>query len=499
MGTKRSMQSITLEVIVAALAVAVLVSPAMADNEFQQWKQQEQQSFQEYKDKRDKEFTAFLKTQWTEMQMLKGIVRDPKPKPTVIPVAKPVPSAPPSEPDNKTPAPVIPPVVITPQPEPLPEVAPPPVPAPDSAKKGKRVDLDYYGSKIHFYYDEKLHARFESPINADAVSRFWSVLSKADYDDLITQFEAQRSALQLNDWAYLILVNETAANIYPDSVNSQALFTWFILAKAGYSARIAYNEDHVYLLVPSDQPMYSVPYFTFDQLRYYAVRFDGNDQKLGRVYTYDGQYPGTHKKLDMVLNRDMVITDKEGDRKLRFKYQGKEYAVDAPYSRQRINFLNTYPQLDLGLYFNSNVSAATASPLLIQLSGDMQGMSQTQAVDFLLRFVQTALSYETDEAQFGKENYLFPEETLYYPYSDCEDRAILFSWLVKNLLGVEVVGLDYPGHVATAVHMTDKINGDAIMFDGKRYLIADPTYIDASVGVTMPGFKGIKPNVIQIQ
>jgi hypothetical protein len=499
MDKKRSGQSIILEAVMVTLVAALFVPAAMANDEFQQWKQQEQKSFQEYKDKRDKEFTAFLKTQWTEMQMLKGVVRDPKPKPTVIPVAKPKSPEPLPEETNETPPPVTTPVVIEPPPRPVPEVVLPPAPVPSAAKKGQRIDLDYYGTKISVYYDEKLHTRFESPINATAVSDFWSALSKADYDDLITQIEAQRTALQLNDWAYLILVNEAAAKIYPDSINSQALFTWFILAKAGYSARIAYNDDHVYLLVPSDQQIYAVPYFTFDKLRYYAVRFDGTNQKLGRVYTYDGEYPGTHKKLDMVLNRDMVITDKETDRKLSFKYEGKQYTIEAPYSRQRISFLNTYPQLDLGLYFNANVSAATASPLLIQLSGDMQGMSQTQAVNFLLRFVQTSLSYETDEIQFGKENYLFPEETLYYPYSDCEDRAILFSWLVKKLLGMEVVGLDYPGHVATAVHMTDKVKGDAITFDGKRYLVADPTYIDASIGMTMPDYKGVRPNIIRIQ
>lgn len=499
MGTKRRAQFTAFGIMVATLATAILVPPVLANDEFQQWKQQEQQSFQEYKDKRDKEFTAFLKTQWTEMQMLKGVVRDPKPKPTVIPVAKPRPPAPTSEETDKTPAPVTPPVVIAPPAKPVPEALPAPAPVPSTAKKGRHINLDYYGTKISLYYDEKLHTRFESPVNATAVSDLWSALSKADYDGLITQLEAQHTALQLNDWAYLILVNKTAVKIYPDSVNSQALFTWFILAKAGYSARISYNDDHVYLLVPSDQQMYAVPYFTFDKLRYYAVRFDGSDQKLGKVYTYDGEYPGTHKKLNMVLNRDMVINDKEADRKLSFKYQGKQYTIKAPYSRQRVNFLNTYPQLDLSLYFNSNVSAVTASPLLIQLSGDMQGMSQTQAVNFLLRFVQTSLSYETDEAQFGKENYLFPEETIYYPYSDCEDRAVLFSWLVKKLLGMEVVGLDYPGHVATAVHLTGKVNGDAITYDNKRYIVADPTYIDASLGMTMPGYKGIRPNIIKIQ
>jgi len=126
----------------------------------------------------------------------------------------------------------------------------------------------------------------------------------------------------------------------------------------------------------------------------------------------------------------------------------------------------------------------------------MQGMSEQQAVNFLLRFVQTSLKYETDEQQFGEENYLFPEETLFYPYSDCEDRAILFAWLVESLLGLQVIGLDYPGHVAAAVHFNETVSGDSVSYQGKRYVVTDPTYTNASAGMTMPDFKKFKPTVI---
>jgi len=129
----------------------------------------------------------------------------------------------------------------------------------------------------------------------------------------------------------------------------------------------------------------------------------------------------------------------------------------------------------------------------------MQGMDEQQAVNFLLRFVQTSLKYKTDEEQFGKENYMFPEETLYYPYSDCEDRAVLFAWLVQSLLGLDVVGLDLPGHVATAVRFNGQVPGDAVTYNGKRYVVADPTYINASVGMTMPDYKNTKPGVIKIR
>jgi hypothetical protein len=117
-------------------------------------------------------------------------------------------------------------------------------------------------------------------------------------------------------------------------------------------------------------------------------------------------------------------------------------------------------------------------------------------VNFLLRFVQTAFEYKTDEEQFGREKPFFPDETIYYPYSDCEDRAILFSYLVRSLLHLDVVGLYYPNHIATAVRFSKKNDGDAIEYQGKLLTICDPTYMNADIGMCMPQFKNVQPKVI---
>ena len=150
------------------------------------------------------------------------------------------------------------------------------------------------------------------------------------------------------------------------------------------------------------------------------------------------------------------------------------------------------------MYFVADVNMATGNPLLQQLKPLVEGKSEQDAVNLLLRFVQTAFKYKTDEGQFGIENYLFPEETLYYPYSDCEDRSVFFAWLVRNLLGLEVIGLDYPGHIAAAVNFNETVRGDAIRFNNKRYVVTDPTYVNASAGMTMPDFKNKRPDVIRI-
>jgi hypothetical protein len=438
------------------------------------------------------------------MDLLKGVELDPTPKPVRMPVAKPQPV--------KIPKPVPEPLVKAapekPVVEPEPVVTKPvataliikPVilPRPAEMRKGRKMEVSYLGGRYTFYYDPKLKAALRSKISEKSISAFWSALSLADYDDLIKQIDEASKALQLNDWAHALLVHDISKNLY-STESGQSLFTWFVLAKAGYRSRIAYNDNKVFLLVPSRQPLYAVPYFTFNKVRYYAVRFDGKGQKLGQVYTYDGDYPGADKALNMQISNEILVDGRQAKRDLSFEFEGKRYEIKAAYDRERIGFMNTYPQLDLEWYFKGKVSATVSTPLQQKLSNYMKDMDEQTAVNFLLRFVQTSLRYKTDEGQFGKENYLFPEETLHYPYSDCEDRSILFAWLVHSLLGMDVVGLDYPGHVATAVRFKSHVDGDAISYNGKRYVVADPTYINASAGMAMPGFKDSKPGVIKIR
>jgi len=516
--------------VVTGVVLLVTSQFSYANDDYAAWKKQYQASFQEYKDKRDKEFTTFLKLQWKEMDLLKGVVRDKAPKPVVMPVAKPQPVKPPQpvstpvvkdepkpqiEPAPKpepivsipdTPKPIVekPPVPVSkPEPVVLKPVVPEPVirpvipSEPKVVHKGRKMVLTYLGSRHTFYYDPKLKTSLKSRINGKAISDFWSALSLADFDDLINQVNKKSKALQLNDWAHALLVHEIARKIY-SSESSQSLFTWFVLAKSGFQSRIAYNDQKVFLLVPSQQPMYAVPYFTFEKVRYYAVRFDGKGQKLGQVYTYNGNYPDANKALNMQMNNEALLDSKAVRRNLSFEFEGKRYEIRAAYNNERIRFMETYPQLDLEWYFKGKVSAASSNSLQRQLSDHMKGMDEQKAVNFLLRFVQTSLRYKTDEGQFGKENYLFPEETIYYPYSDCEDRSILFAWLVHSLLGMDVVGLDYPGHVATAVRFKGRIAGDSVMHNGQRYVVADPTYINASAGMAMPDFKKEKPGIIKI-
>ena len=160
-----------------------------------------------------------------------------------------------------------------------------------------------------------------------------------------------------------------------------------------------------------------------------------------------------------------------------------------------MDFYSTYPTSFIGddimtrwaMYANTPMDAITSSLIYPQLRRQMEGLSQLEAVSRLLNMVQTGLEYEYDDKVWGGDRAFFAEESLFYPYCDCEDRSILLTRLVRDLLGLKCILVYYPGHLASAIEFSEgNVKGDYIMYKGHKYIIADGTYINAPMGKTMP-------------
>jgi len=63
---------------------------------------------------------------------------------------------------------------------------------------------------------------------------------------------------------------------------------------------------------------------------------------------------------------------------------------------------------------------------------------------------------------------------------------------------MDVIGLEYPGHMATAVNIPFKWEGNRVNYNGQPYLICDPTYRNAPIGASMPEYTGVSPNAIPL-
>ena len=305
--------------------------------------------------------------------------------------------------------------------------------------------------------------------------------------------------MKLNDWGYLVLLYNTAKNIYPDSPDSRHMFVWFMLNKSLYKAKIGAVDDKLLLFLPVKNKLFGIPFFTQESSgsRLYVLDMDNLLSPIeGSIYTYDQDYGPADKILDMSMKVLPEIGKRGGKRNISFSYEGVNHNIKVIYNQNRINFLRNYPYTDLKIYFNSTVNTELNSALLDSFKGILEGKNELEKTNIILRFVQTATGYKTDPENFGSEKPLFVEESLYYPFSDCEDRSILFAYLIKILVGLDVIGLDYPGHIATAVKFENPTPGYSISYKGSNYLICDPTYIGARAGVCMPDLKETPPDAL---
>ncbi|MBM95412.1 MAG: hypothetical protein CMI09_06145 [Oceanospirillaceae bacterium] len=471
-------------------------------DDYQRWLQGTQQEFRNYLDANDKAFLSFLNQKWEEVDVQKPDVRDPKPKPPTMPVAQPKP-APVATPITKPtlapePAPAPTPVakpepiqqpVPGPQQKPVekPVSKPPvaPVPAP-VVTKGPKAKFEFFGQPVVISYPRKFRANFRKPLKEKQIARYWQTLASENHQPIIKALDDTAKRLMLNDWGKALLIDQFSRALHRDK-NSQALTSWFLLVKSGFDARIAYDK-RVYLLLSSKQSLYGVTFFTLDGRPYYALGLNEQIMPPGQVYTYKGQHDAGRRPIDFSQPYRFAVTSEREHRDLAFRYGGQSYQLNIDYPKSYVRYLKDYPQLALPNYFSAGLPPETAKQLLNQLRPMVQGVGEQEAVNRLLRFVQTAFEYATDKQQFNEENYLFPLETLHYPYSDCEDRAALFAWLTRELLGLEVMIVEYPGHVATAVAFTSDVKGTAWDVNNRRYTIADPTYINADAGMVMPDY-----------
>ena len=453
-------------------------------------------AFSRYKDARDKEFLSVLESQWSAFEESAGLVRDPAPKPTVLPKAKVRPLEVDPAPEIK---PVQPIVLVPPTPKPAPDTVTAPIPTPQPLQPtGPLARFNYFGLDLKLSYDKASRVQLGGSIDKQTIGRFWEAQSGADYSPLVARLQGLKNELHLNDWAFVQLIQATCEAIQPGN-NEATLHAWFLLTKCGYRTRIGYNDDRVYLLAAARSTIYQVPYYTLEGTRYYNISFLKDGKKPGTVYTYESDYPGAEHSLSLALDTIPRTGETLAVKNLHFTYDGKSHTVPVTYNKNSVAFCNAYPQTDFPVFFEARVPALAEQSLLAALGPLVSGRSEVEAVNLLLRFVQTAFDYQTDDDQFGREKYMFVEETLSYPHSDCEDRAILFSFLVRRLTGLEVVGLHYPGHLATAVLFNNAVRGDAVSVAGRTFVVCDPTYINANVGMAMPQFKSVTPEVIRAQ
>ena len=266
----------------------------------------------------------------------------------------------------------------------------------------------------------------------------------------------------------------------------------------GYDIRLSSCGNQLLLLVPFNQQVYERSYLFIDGKKYY-VFYDDSTSKVQNAGIYTCRLPN---ETDKGRNIDLTIRGGNIGIKTgvahRFSMSDGKISLQGSVDEGTMEAIRRYPQIDIPFYAMSTIDSNFHRSLLTQVKEQMQGCSEKESVYRILHFVQYAFDYATDGEQHGYEKPYFIEENFYYPKNDCEDRAILFAFLVRNVLGLDVHLVQYPGHECTAVNFTtSQMNGDGYMYKGKAFYICDPTFIGASIGQCMPDYRNVKPIVEQ--
>lgn len=350
-----------------------------------------------------------------------------------------------------------------------------------------------YGG-LAFYLNNSLNRKCSlNGLNENAIADAYEALCNSDYKPLLADCAQIRKDLRLNDWGVFTLVRQVA-DTYCGTANESIVMQQFLLNEMGYKARMARKatEDKMMLFVATDCSIYAHPYITLNGQNYYNL--SGNNEQC-QFYMCQKDSPKAKNSVGMQLKEAPLFPGTVVSSTHQAKGSAARVTVDVP--KALMDFYKDYPQCDYSVYFNAPVNAAMENRILSSLAPLVQGRNEADAANILINFVQTAFQYQTDGQQFGYEKPFFVEELFYYPYSDCEDRAMLFSYLVRKLLGLDVVLLDYPEHIATAVRFNGNVSGDYLMVNGRKYTVCDPTYIGASIGMTMPRYKTVSAKVLK--
>ncbi len=460
-------------------------------NSLDDFRKEARAELEEFRKQCMEDFIAFVRNPWKEFEEEKPV---PMPKEDEVP-----PVVIPKEDEDKPVEPkpviiddVVKPVPVPPQPKPVAPIEEVPAPV------VKFVDFSFFGTPAQVRFDMANRVHLNG-LSAESIANAFGAFSGDAYDNLIVDCLALREKLQLSDWAYMKMLQALSQKIAADNPNDAALLLAYLYMQSGYRMRLATDNSRLYVLFASRHQIYEHNYYTLDNINYYGV-----DQLPARLFICEASFP-KEQNLSLLITRGQKFSANKGAARTiqSARYGNVKFSVAV--NKNLVEFYNTYPTSMLydnfmtrwAMYANTPMDADVKAQVYPQLKECLKGLSQKEAVERLLNLVQTGFKYEYDDKVWGDDRAFFTEESLYYPFCDCEDRSIMLTRMVRDLLGLKCILIYYPGHLASAIELTEgNVAGDYIMLDGHKYIIADGTYINASLGRTMPDMDNKTAKVI---
>lgn len=326
-------------------------------------------------------------------------------------------------------------------------------------------------------------------VEPDEVANAIELLSNIQFDNILYDCLKEREKHGFSDWAYYQMLIALTDNFYGPGSNEGTLVRAFLYSQSGYKMRLAHDGAKLYMLTASSHVIYERSMYFIGGETYYQLEGERND----KLRICPAKFP-KESPLSLQISGAQVFSGNPTMERTVTSKLNPEFSFTFISNKNYLDFYDTYPTSAVGnnfmtrwaMYANTPLEKGMVEQLYPQIREKLAGLSKQEAVQQLLYWVQTGFEYAYDEDVWGSDRAFFGEESLFYPYCDCEDRSILLSHLVRDLVGLDVVLVYYPGHLAMAVNFPEEVEGDYLLLDGRKFMVCDPTYINAEIGMTMP-------------
>lgn len=378
----------------------------------------------------------------------------------------------------------------------------------DAGDTEEYVEFTFYGTPVSIRVTkERPHLKVCS---GHEVASMWEELSGRKFNNTVFDCFQAKKSLNLCDWAYLQLLDSLSHNVYKNDNNSANLLIGYVYAQSGYKIKFAHNNGKLFLLYASVAPLKRHSFIDVAGTRYYFYNAKTSVSTIiRREFPVSKAAMKNEAPVSFSIEKNQNFNFAAIDfRKIESNYSGG-ISASVSSNSNLISFYDSYPAFNSSegsayqwLYHaNTPLSERSKRELYPSIEKFVEGKDTLTALNGILNFLQFGLTYKIDKEVWGGDRVFFAEETLYYPYCDCEDRAILFSRIVRDVLHMDVVLVHYPNHLGCAVKIDKNvfIPGDYLIFENNKYLVCDPSYIGAPAGETIPTLKDAQVKIVKLR
>lgn len=353
------------------------------------------------------------------------------------------------------------------------------------------IDFELYGLDIAITEPSIDPQAISDVAMSQQVAAYWRKINKANLNTVIDELTEISLFYNLGDWCTFKAVEQYAAKWAGEHEAAKHIMMQYLLLNMGYDVRLAISKSNskVILLLPVEQTLCDSPYIPMGDKNYYLYPIAQGGFELLTSCTLPKEL--VCNQINMV-NNDPIVLPRDNKP---FTVEYGDLHVTGNLNMNIIRMQQEYPLMETPCYASSMHDERVHLTIVEQLKEQLKGLSEQDAANAILQLVENGFNYKTDGDQFGNEKPFFFEEILYHPYCDCEDRSIFFSYLVKQVLGLDVVLVHFPNHACTAVAFNQPPTSYNVSYKykGKRYYICDPCYVISDVGMCMPSYANIDP------